>query len=188
MKFLLKNKVIYWSLILIFLSSCTSYIQVMEIKQVPNENAMQSRVFELPGDTLTMQFFGDYRFDKLLKDFILVSNADFKKIINKNIQLGKSQQFTFTYTDMPDLNNVVGLYYTHQTIDGIQKIYPNKPYFSNDNVLMYVFEYNEFTVAEVFKNVEGGVVRFVNVSKQEGERQKNAFIEYEVKELYFVRN
>lgn len=174
--------------VMLFASSCNSYIRVMDIKQVPNDNAMQSRVFELPADTLTMQFFGDYRFDKLLKDFILVSNADFKKMINKNIQLGKSKQFTFTYTDMPDLNNVVGLYCENQTIENVQKVYSGKPYFSNHSGVMYTFEYNGAIVADVFKQVEGGIVRFLNVSKQEGERQKNAFIEYEVKELYFVRN
>lgn len=185
------GKIIYTlviCLIGLFLNSCTSYIRLIDVKRVPNENAMQSRVFDLSTDTLEMQFFSDYRFDKLLKEFIVVSNSDLKKINSKYIQLNNAKQFLFTYTDLPDLNNVVGLYYENQTIEEVQKLYLATPIMNDYNGLMYVFDYKGYFIADVFKSVEGGVIRFLNVSKFISEGHEKSFIEHEIKEMYFVRN
>lgn len=65
------------------LQSCSSYIRFFDIKKVPNEEAMQSRVFELPADTITMQFFGDYCFEKT-------------KTVKKHLLTGRFMNFTST--------------------------------------------------------------------------------------------
>lgn len=170
------------------LSSCASYINVFETNIVPNDSAMQSRVIELPSGTFTMQFFGDYCFENIKKDFILVSDREVHKIMSKTPGLKEGKQVLFTYTDLPDYNNVFGFYYDLEELDAIKQQYAEKPYKEHFNGMMYVYTYSDYTVADVFKQVNEGIIRFLIISKQAGEPQKQAFLENEVDELYFVRN
>lgn len=171
-----------------FLSSCASYINVFETNIVPNDNAMQSRVIEVPSGSVTMQFFGDYCFENIKKDFILISNREVRKIISKTPELAQGKQVLFTYTDLPDYNNVFGFYYPLEDLDAVKKRYTLKPYKEHFNGMIYVYMHSEYTVADVFKQVDGGIIRFLIISKQTGELQRQAFLDNEINELYFVRN
>lgn len=170
------------------LSSCATYISVFDAKSIPNDNAMQSRVIELPSDTITMQFFGDYSFENIKKDFILISNREVHKIMSKTPRLSQAKQVLFTYTDLPDYNNVFGFYYPLEELDAVKKYYTIEPYKEHFNGMMYVYTHSDYTIADIFKQVKGGMIRFLIISKQSGELQKQAFLENEVNELYFVRN
>lgn len=186
----MNNRLLFFVLIACtgVLTSCASYIRVFEAKSVPNENAMQSRVITVPSDTITMQFFGDYCFETVKKEFILISDRDVRKILSQTPELAEGKQVLFTYTDLQDYNNVFGFYYNLEDLDAVRKHYAVKPYKEHFNGIIYVYAHADYTVADVFKQVNGGIIRFLIISKQAGESQRQAFLEHEVNELYFVRN
>lgn len=175
--------------LLVLLSSCTGYIRVFNSGSEPNDNAMKTRIFNFPSDTLKLQFFGDYRFDTLNKQHIIVTNNQAKQLISQNLSVKNVSQFIFAFTDLPEYYNVFGFYYPNSDLDSIATRYKAiKPYKRQYSSLMYVYEKSGFIVADVFREIEGGTVRFVNICKYRNDAHKEAFIEREIYELYFVRN
>lgn len=170
------------------MQSCSTYIRFFDIKKVPNEEAMQSRVFELPSDTITMQFFGDYCFEKTKDEMIIVSNSDVRKILQSNFTIKNSKQIAFAYTDLPEYYNVFVFYYAKTTLDHIKQEHKAKLYKQQFNSLLYVSENIGHVVTDVFREVEGGIIRFVSIYKPKTENGKTAFIDREIYELYFNRN
>jgi hypothetical protein len=172
----------------LMLQSCSSYIQFFAIKKAPNEQAMQSRVFELPSDTLTMQFFGDYCFEKGKDEVIIVSNSKVRKILPEKFSLKSSTQIAFAYTDLPEHYNVFVFYYPKKTIEKVREEHKGNLYKQQFNSLLYVYENMNFVITDVFREVEGGSLRFVSIYKPTNEKSKSAFIDFEIYELYFNRN
>lgn len=170
------------------LQSCSTYIRFFDIKKVPNEEAMQSRVFELPADTITMQFFGDYCFEKTKDEVIVVSSSDVRKILPKNFSLKNSTQIAFAYTDLPEYYNVFVFYHPEKNLDKVREEHKAALYKQQFNSLLYVYDYMDYVITDVFREVEGGSLRFVSIGKPKNETGKKAFVDREIYELYFNRN
>lgn len=181
-------KFLLTSIVALALQSCSTYIRFFDIKKVPNEEAMQSRVFELPSDTITMQFFGDYCFEKTKNEVIVVSNSEVRKILPKNFSLKNSTQIAFAYTDLPEYYNVFVFYHPEKTLDKVREEHKATLYKQQFNSLLYVYDHMDYVITDVFQEVEGGSVRFVSICKPKNEIGKKAFIDREIYELYFNRN
>ncbi len=176
-------------LTLLFLfNSCSNYIRVISSKTAPNEQAMQTRVFEFPADTLALQFFGDYRFDTLDHRYITLTSKEARKIISKNLPVKDAIQFTFAYTDLPEHYTMFGFYYDSRTLENIAALYRGAPYKKQYSSIMYVSEFSGYVTADVFRETEGGVARFITIYKPANEKSREAFIDREIVELYFIRS
>ncbi|MDP9960587.1 hypothetical protein [Chryseobacterium lathyri] len=163
--------------------SCTTYIKPIHTESVPGSENITRKLF-LQNETLDVNFYGDYIFNKVEKKFIFFTNKDVSNILN-NLKEKPSSQILFTYTRISIYNNMLGFYYAGKTLADIKINFSKTPEKEMQNGLLYAYEYNEYYIIEVYRQTEKGVVRFISINnsaKQTVEkfRQENTKLFFEV--------
>src|SRR5690606_12124566 len=144
------------------------------------------RIFEFPADTLNLQFFGDYCFDTLDHKYITLTNKEARKIISKKLHVKQAVQFTFAYTNLPEYYTMFGFYYHSTDLISISAMYQEAPDKKQYSSLVYVYEESGYVTADVFREVEGEIARFITIYKPANEKSREAFIDREIGELCFI--
>ena len=177
------SHILYIPLFLITFS-CTSYIKPIHTEAVPDSENVTRKLF-LQNGTLDVNFYGDYIFNKVEREFIFFTNKDVGNILNK-LKEKPSSQVLFTYTKISIYNNMLGFYYAGKTLADIKNNFSIKtPEKEMQNGLLYAYEYNGYYIIEVFRQTEKGVVRFISINnsaKQTVEkfRKENTKLFFEV--------
>ncbi|KMQ60520.1 hypothetical protein ACM40_12135 [Chryseobacterium sp. BLS98] len=152
-----------FSITLLITFSCTNYIKPIHTEAVPNPENITRKLF-LQNETLDVNFYGDYIFNKVEKEFIFFTNKDVDNILN-NLKQKPSSQVLFTYTKISIYNNMLGFYYAGKTLADIKNNFSIKtPEKEIQNGLLYGYEYNGYYIIEVYRQTEKGVVRFISIN------------------------
>ncbi|NML70748.1 hypothetical protein HHL23_13225 [Chryseobacterium sp. RP-3-3] len=143
--------------------SCTNYIKPIHTESVSgSENITRKLIFQ--DGALDVNFYGDYIFDKVDKNFIFFTDKDISGILG-NLKEKPSSQILFTYTKSSIYNNMLAFYYAEKTLADVKKnffIQTSKKEMQNG--LLYVYEYKGYYVMEFYRQEEKGIVRFISIN------------------------
>lgn len=161
----MKNKIFHTFTILLFLItvSCTSYIKPIQTEPVSGAENITRKLI-LQNETMEVNFYGDYIFDKVDRNFVFFTNKDISGIL-ANLELKPSSQVLFTYTRSSIYNNMLGFYYKGKTLQDIKNNVSGKtPEKEMTGGLLYTYQYKSFYIMDWYKQEEKGVVRFISVN------------------------
>ncbi|KXH79544.1 hypothetical protein [Chryseobacterium kwangjuense] len=161
----MQNKILQTIAVLLFLIplSCTSYIKPIHTKPVSGAENITRKLI-LQNETMEVNFYGDYIFDRVDKNFIFFTNKDISGIL-ANLELKPSSQVLFTYTRSSIYNNMLGFYYHGKTLQDIKNNVSGKtPEKEMQGGLLYTYQYKSFYIMDWYKQEEKGVVRFISVN------------------------
>lgn len=167
------------------MSSCTNYIKVVDSKKISNgESSLSTRVIDLNDESLGINFYGDYEFENINKNFIFFTNSDIRHLLG--ILPEKPKQVLFTYTETSIYNNIVGFLYEKTTLEDIKKESPGQPAKNLGNGLLYQYNYKDYNVIDIFRQQKNGVIRFIAINNSRN--QKTEQFELENNGLFFNIN
>ncbi|GAB0157980.1 hypothetical protein CHRYSEOSP005_32820 [Chryseobacterium sp. Alg-005] len=167
------------------MTSCTNYIKVMDSKKISDkENSLSTRVIELKGESLGINFYGDYEFENINKKFVFFKNSDIKHLLGNLNE--KPEQVLFTYTETSIYNNVVGFFYENMSLENIKGQLSKQPDQDMGNGLLYRYPYKDYAIIDVYRQQKNGVVRFIAINNPKN--QKNDQFELENEGLFFKIN
>lgn len=180
-----KIKVLILPIFLALTLSCTNYIR--PVNTVKNHSLINGNpVLKINRDTLSLKVLGDYRFSRPNDSLIFTTNKELKQLLKrKQLRLPKNQ-ILFTYTNMPIYNNVFGFYYNDLSLDSIQKLYDFKPKISRPNGMMYTYEYQDKTIADIYRETDHGIIRIICIGQPNYDSEK--FLVSEVEYVFFENN
>jgi hypothetical protein len=78
-----------------------------------------------------------------------------------------TEQMLFMYTFQPTFSNILGFYYKGLTTADIKTKYGNSSPKQVDNQLLFQYTFEKFKVFDFYKDVDGGVVRFIALNNPE---------------------
>lgn len=157
------NFYVFATILVLITFSCTNYIKTIHTEAVSDSENITKKLF-LQNETLDVNFYGDYIFNKVEKKFIFFTNKDVGNILN-NLKEKPSSQVLFTYTRISIYNNMLGFYYAGKTLADIKNNLSMKtPEKEMQNGLLYSYEYNGYYIMEIYRQTEKGVVRFISVN------------------------
>lgn len=168
----------------LMISSCTNYIKVIDSKKISEgESSLSTRVIELKDESLGINFYGDYEFDKVNKKAVFFTNSDISHFLNTINE--KPKQVLFTYTDTPIYNHVVAFFYENKTIDDIKKQFgPSDKDLGNG--LLYRYNYKDYNIIDIYRQQKNGVIRFIAINN--AKNQKAEQFEMENDGMFFKIN
>lgn len=161
----MKNKIFQTvaAFLLLISLSCTSYIKPIHTEPVSGAENITRKLIHQDG-TMEVNFYGDYIFDKVDRNFIFFTNKDISGILS-NLHIKPSSQVLFTYTKSNIYNNMLGFYYQGRTLQDIKNNVPGKtPGKEMHSGLLYAYEYEKFYIMDWYKEEEKGVVRFISIN------------------------
>ncbi|MEE6129797.1 hypothetical protein V2E39_20535 [Chryseobacterium arthrosphaerae] len=167
------------------LISCTSYIKPIHTDPLPDSENITKKLSFQDG-SLNFSFYGDYIFDKTDKRLIFFTNKEIGGIL-QHIKGKPSSQILFTYTPASIYNNMFAFYYAGKTLDEIKKDFTTQhPEKEMPGGLLYRCQYNGHDIIEVYKQTEGGVVRWIAINDP-GKQNTDKF-KLENDKLFFELN
>lgn len=159
-----KIKILILPIFSVFALSCANYIR--PVNTVKNHSLINGNpVLKIDRDTLSLKMLGDYRFSQPKDSLIFTTNKELKQLLKrKQLRLPKIV-ILFTYTNMPIYNNVFGFYYNDLSLDSIQKLYDFKPKIYYPNGMMYTYESQGKTIADIYRETDHGIIRIICIGQ-----------------------
>ncbi|WP_080778190.1 hypothetical protein [Chryseobacterium phocaeense] len=161
----MKNKTLQTiaAFLLLISLSCTSYIKPIHTEPVSGAENITRKLI-LQDETMEVNFYGDYIFDKVDRNLIFFTNKDVGRILS-SLHIKPSSQVLFTYTKSSIYNNMLGFYYQGKTLQDIKNNISGKtPEKEMQGGLLYTCQYKSFYIMDWYKEEEKGVVRFISVN------------------------
>lgn len=149
--------------LLLTMFSCKSYIKPIHTESVPGSENITRKLI-LQNDSLDINFYGDYIFDKVDKNYVFFTNKDIGHLLS-NFKVQPSSQILFTYTKASIYNNMLGFYYAGKTLADVRNnCFIKTPEKEMQNGLLYTYEYKGYYIMEFYRQEEKGVVRFISLN------------------------
>lgn len=123
--------------------------------------------FENGKQTLPFYMYGDYQAKRANKEYIFFKNSEMKRLLHNQLPQKNGEQFLFIYTDQPTFSNILGFYYKDLYVNDIKAQYSAINRASGQNQAFYKYAFGKFQVFDLYKNVDGGVIRFITVNNPE---------------------
>lgn len=168
------------------IQSCKNYYYLKQTPPIINEGAYS--VYQLKFFNENLQFItpGDYKYNKVEKDYIYFRTKDINKILTSTINKPFNQQFLFMYTNMSIYNNLLGFYYKNASL---QEIKNNKaPDIDLGNGILYTYNFGKFNIVDIYRECDNGVIRFININNPNEKDVDSKRFHLEVKMLFFDLN
>lgn len=189
MKGLLK---IGFVLCLCLLTGCANYYYQGGQKKVTSDQNDRFNKFQLTFDEgkqkLDFYTYGDYVFNRVEKEYIFFKNSDMKRMLHYKNPKKHTEQFLFMYTNQPTFANILGFYYKGMTIEEIKENYSTVSYKQTEDQLLSRYTFDKFQVFDFYKNVDGGVVRFISLNNPEAKDVDYKNFEREIRTIFFEAN
>lgn len=157
----------YISILALFcLTSCQNYYY-LKAQKVESDKPSYWKFklnFDQGKNQIDFYTFGDYIFNKVDKRYIFFTSSEMRKLLFHNIPQNYTEQFLFMYSYQPTFSNTLGFYYKGISIEEVKKRYSEIPHKEDLNQVFSCYSFGKFQVFDLFKKVDGGVIRFVAVN------------------------
>ncbi|MBV8328321.1 hypothetical protein [Chryseobacterium sp.] len=145
--------------------------------------------FDQGKNQLDFYTYGDYVYNKVKKQYIYFTSSEMKRLLYHSIPKNYTEQFLFMYTYQPTFSNILAFYYKGVSIEEVKKRYSEIPHKEDLNQVLARYPFEKFQVFDLFKKVDGGVIRFVainnpNYPKDPGYKMFNK----EINDMFFENN
>ncbi len=151
-------------------AGCANYYYLDGQKQVETDKPYQYNKFVLTFDKGKQQLdfyaYADYVFKKIDPEYIFFKNPEMKRLLQYRVVQKPTEQMLFMYTNQPTFSNLLGFYYKGLTTADVKKKYKSLEK-QVDNQLLFRYSFGKFKVFDFYKDVDGGVIRFVAINNPE---------------------
>ncbi|WP_262149078.1 hypothetical protein [Chryseobacterium foetidum] len=182
-------KILIKSIIIIscfLMQNCKNYYYLKQTPPIIHEGEYYAYQLKFSNENLQFITPGDYRYNKVKKDYIYFKTKDINKILTSTINKPFNEQFLFMYTNMSIYNNLLGFYYRNTSL---QEIKNNKaPDINLGNGILYTYHFGKFDVVDIYRECDSGVIRFININNPNEKDANNKRFHLEVKMLFFNLN
>ncbi len=155
---------------LFLFTGCANYYYLGGQQKVETDKPYQYNKFVLSFDKGRQKFdfytYADYVFNKIEPEYIFFKNPEMKRLLRYQMVQKPTEQMLFMYTNQPTFSNILGFYYKGQTTAEVKKKYPHTNN-QADKQLLYQYTFEKFRVFDFYKDVEGGVIRFIALNNPE---------------------
>ncbi|UKB83352.1 hypothetical protein LF887_20425 [Chryseobacterium sp. MEBOG06] len=178
-------------LALFCLTSCQNYYFLKE-QRVESDNQSYSKFklyFDQGKNQIDFYTYGDYVYNKVDKQYIYFTSSEMRKLLYHNIPQNYTEQFLFMYTYQPTFSNILGFYYKGVSIEEVKKRYSEIPHKEDLNQVFSRYSFGKFQVFDLFKKVDGGVIRFVAINNPNYPKDPNyKNFNKEINDMFFENN
>ena len=153
-------------LALFYLTSCQNYYYLKAQKIESDKPSYWKFKLNFDQGKNQMDFYTymDYVYNKVDKQYIYFTSSEMRKLLYHSIPQNYTEQFLFMYTNQPTFSNILGFYYKGISIDEVKERYSGIPHKGDLNQLFSRYSFGKFQVFDLFKKVDGGVIRFVSIN------------------------
>jgi len=153
---------------LFFFIGCKNYYYLNGQKSVESDKPNSYNKFVLTFDdgkqNIPFYTYADYQFKKVNKQFIFFKNPEMNRLIHYMLPHKNEEQFLFMYTNQPTFSNILGFFYKDIDIEDVKKLYTKINHKEDKNQIFSQYTFGKFQVFDFYKNVKGGVIRFVSIN------------------------
>ncbi|PQA95725.1 hypothetical protein B0A69_04965 [Chryseobacterium shigense] len=178
-------------LALFCLTSCQNYYFLKE-QRVESDNQSYSKFklyFDQGKNQIDFYTYADYVYNKVDKQYIYFTSSEMRKLLYHNIPQNYTEQFLFMYTYQPTFSNILGFYYKGVSIEEVKKRYSEIPHKEDLNQVFSRYSFGKFQVFDLFKKVDGGVIRFVAINNPNYPKDPNyKNFNKEINDMFFENN
>ncbi|UUC44622.1 hypothetical protein [Flavobacterium cerinum] len=189
MKGLLK---ILYVTFLFLLSGCANYYYQGGQKKVASDQNDRFNKFQLTfdGGKQKMNFYtyGDYVYNRVDKEYIFFKNSEMKQILLYKNPKKYTEQFLFMYSNQPTFATIFGFYYKGMSIEDIKDNYASVSYKQTEDQLLSRYTFEKFQVFDFYKNVDGGIIRFISLNNPDADDLDYKKFEKEIRTVFFEAN
>lgn len=156
---------------LFLFTGCANYYYLGGQKKVETDKPYQYNKFVLTFDKGAQQIdfytYADYVFNRIEQEYLFFKNPEMKRLLRYRIAQKPTEQMLFMYTNQPTFSNILGFYYKGLTIADVKKQYETTSDKAGDDQLLSRYAFEKFRVYDFYKEVKGGVIRFVAINNPE---------------------
>ncbi|WP_300491639.1 hypothetical protein [Flavobacterium sp.] len=178
---------------LFLLAGCANYYYLGGQQKVETDKPYQYNKFVLSFDKrqqkLDFYTYADYVFNKIEPEYIFFKNPEMKRLLRYRMTQKPTEQMLFMYTFQPTFSNILGFYYKGLTTADVKKKYGNSSQKQIDNQLLFQYSFEKFSVFDFYKDVEGGVIRFVALNNPDySQDPESKSFSREIDKIFFDAN
>ncbi|MEO4005436.1 hypothetical protein [Flavobacterium sp. CAU 1735] len=178
---------------LFLLAGCANYYYLGGQQKVETDKPYQYNKFVLSFDKgrqkLDFYTYADYVFNKIEPEYIFFKNPEMKRLLRYRMAQKPTEQMLFMYTFQPTFSNILGFYYKGLTTADIKTKYGNSSLKQIDNQLLFQYSFEKFSVFDFYKDVEGGVIRFVALNNPDySQDPESKSFSREIDKIFFDAN